>query len=142
VQLAVLEKGLQDVKNKMDQLTQAGQQNSSEFEALNKQYGLLEVAYFSTGEGFCFTQQEIRTNERQLQTLSSQGLENTEVFKQLRGEVTKAAQSFKDFQRQEQLLETEAPTLEGLVLAARGLGGAYAVGAGAAALFGGENEKA
>jgi hypothetical protein len=139
--ITILEKSFNDIKEKMDQLNAAGQTNSAEFQNLSKQYGLLEVVVNANAKGFTSLQQELRTNERALQTLSEQGLQNTEVFKNLQTTVVNAKREFNDFARSQKLLESEAPLLTGLTVAAKGLAGAYAIGAGAAALFADGDEK-
>lgn len=91
--------------------------------------------------GFASQTQQIRFNERALISMAAAGLEGTEAFEALRAETVSSAREMKEFQRQEKLLESEAPALKALTLAAKGLAGAYAIGAGATALFADGNER-
>jgi hypothetical protein len=75
-----------------------------------------KVVVNANAKGFTSLQQELRTNERALQTLSEQGLQNTEVFKQLQTTVVNAKREFNEFARSQKLLESEAPLLTGLTL--------------------------
>jgi hypothetical protein len=139
--ITILEKSFNDIKQKLDQMNAAGQQNSAEFQSLTKQYGLLEVVVNQNAKGFSSFQQEIRTNGRALQTLSEQGLQNTEVFRNLQATVANAKREFTEFAQSQKILESQAPILTSLTVAAKGLAGAYAIGTGAVTLFGDGNEK-
>lgn len=91
--------------------------------------------------GFSSVTMQIRASERALISMREAGLEGTEAFEALRMETVAAARDMKEFQRQQKLLESELPGLKALTLAAKGLGGAYAIGSGAANLFADSNEK-
>lgn len=140
--LKILEDELARVNQRLAQLTQAGQQGTTEFVDLSNKAGLLGTIVSNTSKGYTSVTQEIRGSERALQTLTAAGYGSGQAFDKLRQSTVAAAQTQKEFQRQQKLLEGEAPLLGGLILAAKGLAGAYAVGAGAVQLFAGENEKA
>ena len=84
---------------------------------------------------------EIRNGERALFTMREAGLEGTEGFEQMQLSVAKAHRELNEFNKSQKLLESAAPGLQALTTAAKGLGGAYAVGKGAAALFADGDEK-
>lgn len=139
--LKVLEQQLAAVNTKLAAMAAAGQQGTTEFINLNKEQGLLSTIVSNYSGAMSSATTVTRANERALQTLTAAGYGNTEMFDQLRGKVIESSQSFKEFARQEKLLESEAPLLGAVTLAAKALGGAYAIGAGAAALFADGNEK-
>lgn len=91
--------------------------------------------------GFASATQRVRAHERALISMKEAGLEGTEAFAALREETVADAREMKEFQRQQKLMESDAPALKALTLAAKALGGAYAIGAGTAALFADGNEK-
>jgi hypothetical protein len=68
-------------------------------------------------------------------------LKGSEAFEQLRVATANASRELNEFQKSQELLSSEVPAIAALTSAARGLGAAYAVGAGGAALFGNGNEK-
>ena len=84
---------------------------------------------------------EIRANERALFTLKEAGMEDSEAFKQIQKSVAAAHRELNEFNKQQKILESADPTLKAATIAAKGLAGAYAVGAGAAALFADGDEK-
>jgi hypothetical protein len=116
-------------------------EDAEAYAKLSQQAGYLNTIIQKNEVGFSSVTQQIRSNEKALQSLSAAGLGGTEAFAQLREETVESAREMKEFQRQQKLLESEAPALKALTLAAKGLGGAYAIGAGGAALFSDGNEK-
>lgn len=116
-------------------------EDAEAYAKLSQQAGYLNTIIQKNEVGFSSVTQQIRTNEKALQSLRAAGMEGSEGFKQLREETTESAREMKEFQRQQKLLESEMPGLKALTLAAKGLGGAYAIGAGGVALFAEGNEK-
>lgn len=116
-------------------------EDAAAYAKLSQQAGYLNTVIQKNEMGFSSVTQQIRTNEKALQSLRAAGMESSEGFAALREETTEAARGMKEFQRQQKLLESELPALKALTLAAKGLGGAYAIGAGASALFAEGNEK-
>lgn len=140
--LRILEEELAEVNSKLAQLEATGGQSSAVYPKLAKQAELLNNIVGQQKEGFSSVTMEIRNSERALQTLRAAGYADTEMFRQFQNATQKAAQAQKELQREEKLLESQAPLLEGMVLAVKGLAGAYAVGQGAAMLFADGNEHA
>lgn len=112
-----------------------------ELKKLTVQEQTLTQVVSRQSQGFTSLTLELRQNERALQGMRGAGLQGTEAFKQLEHETTEAKKSFNEFSRSQKILESGAPAITGLTIAAKGLAGAYAVGAGAAALFGDEEGK-
>jgi hypothetical protein len=139
--LHTLEVALTEAKAKMDQLTQAGQANSAQGEKLQQEVSMLNTLVGQQTKGFTSLTMEVRAGERALQTLRAAGMEGSESFEKLRMEVAASAREMREFQQSQKLLESEAPVLKSMTIAAKGLGGIYATGAGAAALFADGNEK-
>ena len=139
--LKVLEKQLASVQANMTTMSQAGQQDTEAFQKLSKEAELLSTIVNQQSQGFSSVTQEIRNNERALQTLRAAGLASSDAFIELRETTSLAAKEQKEFQRQQKLLESNAPVLTALTVAAKGLAGAYAVTAGTAALFADGDEK-
>lgn len=112
-----------------------------ELKKLTAQEQALTQVVSRQAQGFTSVTLELRQNERALQSMRAAGLGTTDAFKKLEHETTEAKKQFNEFARTQKLLESGAPVITGLTLAAKGLAGAYAVGAGAAALFGDEEGK-
>lgn len=117
------------------------QSEAVDYQKLTVQAQALNTVLNQQEAGFSSVTQRIRASERALQTLRAAGLEAGEGFAEFREQTIEAARDMKEFQRQQKLLESELPALKALTLAAKGLGGAYAIGAGASALFAQGNEK-
>lgn len=139
--ISILEKSLGEVKTKLDQFTQAGNTNSAEAQKLKQEYELLAGLVSQQAKGFTSLTMDIRANERALLTLRAAGMEGTEAFEQLQMATAKAKRQMNEFSKEQRLLESAAPNLAALTTVAKGLGGAYAFGAGASALFADGNEK-
>jgi hypothetical protein len=139
--VSILSKQLEDVKGKMNQFTQSGNTNSTQFQQLEKEYGLLTSIVNQQSKGFSSLTMELRNNERALASMSEAGLAGSEGFKQLQTSVADAQRQLNEFTKSQKILESETPVLQGMIAAAKGLGGMYATGAGAAALFADGNEK-
>lgn len=115
--------------------------SSDDLKQLTQQQVALQQVVSRTTQGFTSLTQELRTNERSLQTLRGAGLQDTEAFKTLQVQTDNSRRSFNEFAAQQKILSSQAPALTALTSAAKGLAGAYAVGAGAAALFDDEEGK-
>lgn len=139
--ISILDKSLQEVKAKLDQFTASGNENSAEAARLREEYNLLNALVNQQAKGFTSVTMELRANERALVSLRAAGLEGTEAFEQLQAAVVKATRQMNEFRKEQKLLESAAPNLAALTTVAKGLGGAYALGAGASALFADGNEK-
>lgn len=139
--ISILDKSLGEIKGRMDQLTGAGQANGSEFQRLQKEYGLLSTLSSQQARGFTSLTMEIRAGEKALQTMRAAGMEGSEAFEELQTHVAGARREFNEFQKSQQLLESAAPKLAALTTVAKGLGGAYAVMAGASSLVANGDEK-
>lgn len=107
----------------------------------SEQAELLNVIIQKQENGFSSVTQKIRTTTRDLISMRQAGLGGTEAFEMLEQETIKGGRSMKEQLRDYKLLESELPALKALTLAAKGLGGAYAIGSGAANLFADGNEK-
>lgn len=140
--LQVLESALIEVNAKMGQVAAAGNQGSEAYARLAEESGLLSTLVTQQQHGFASVTQEIRNSERALQTLRASGFGASESFEKLRDTTVEANREQKEFQRQQKLLEGEAPLLQALTVAAKGLAGAYAIGQGSVTLFADGNEKA
>lgn len=116
-------------------------EDAQAYAKLSEQAGWLNTIIQKQEGGFSSVTMQIRASERALISMREAGLEDTEAFAALRTETTAAARDMKEFQRQQKLLESEVPALKALTLAAKGLGGAYAIGSGMANLFADSNEK-
>jgi len=91
--------------------------------------------------GFSNVNQEMRAVKNTLDALELAGGKNTETFEKLNTAYTTSEQKVKDLHKEQAILESDVPALTALTGVAKGLGGAYALGAGAAGLFADGNEK-
>jgi hypothetical protein len=153
----VLEQELSNVTNKLSTAKQSFQNlnpigfkltgtgstgnTTAEISQLTAQQAALQQVVSKSAVGFTSLTQELRTNERALQTLRAAGLADTEAFKQLQTQTNHTRKEFNDFAKQQKILSSDLPAITGLTTAAKGLAGAYAIGAGSAALFGDEQGK-
>lgn len=140
-QIQKLTQDLQNAEQKLRQLTAAKQEAAGAESKLSQEQELLNVLVNQQTAGFTSLTQEIRAGERSLQSMHAAGLESTESFKKLQLEVADSKRSFQEFAQQQKLLSSASPALSALTVAAKGLAGAYAIGAGAAALFADGDEK-
>lgn len=139
--LKVLQGALGQAQVRLDSMTKSEQQNSVAGQKLSKEVGLLSTLVGQQDKGFISLRREVQNAVQALATLASQGLQDTEAFKQLQIEVANSKRELNEFNKQQKLLSSESPALAGLTSAAKGLGAAYAIGAGAAALFANGDEK-
>lgn len=139
--LKTLEGSLNEAKERMEQLIQAGQAGSQETEQLASEITLLGQLVSQQSAGFTSLSREIMATGKALETMAQNGMEGTEAFERLEEQYVKARRELNEFRKDQQLLTSEQPRLAALTLAAKGLGGAYALGAGTSALFADGNEK-
>lgn len=137
----ILEQSLEELKQKMDDLNKSGEGNSDAMKKFQKEEQLLNQLLNSNAKGFSSLTMEIRANERALATMFNEGQSNTKAYKDLEREIANAKRELGEFREQQKLLSSQTPLLSAATLAAKGLAGAYAVGAGAAALFADGDEK-
>ncbi len=140
---AASNKGVQNLNPVGFKLTGTGNTGgtTAEIESLIMQQQALQQVVSKSAVGFTSLTQELRSNERSLQSLRNAGLAETEAFKTLQTQTNHTRKEFNDFAKQQKILSSDVPALTGLTVAAKGLAGAYALGAGAAALFGDEEGK-
>lgn len=139
--IKILKGALTDATAKLTQLTQAGQLNTEQGQKLSTEVTLLTEFVGQQSQGFLSLSREIMNTGKALETLQASGLKGTEAFNLLEQEFVKSKVKLKEFRNEQQLLTQELPKLAALTTFAKGLGGIYAAGAGAAALFGDENGK-
>jgi hypothetical protein len=139
--LKTLEKSFDEAKGKLDALTRAGQQNTAQGRKLQEEVGLLGQLVGQQAKGFTSLSREIMATGKALETMADSGLKGTEAFNMLEEKFIEAKHELNEFRKGQALLASEAPVLKSMSIAAKGLGGAYAAGAGAAALFADGNEK-
>lgn len=137
----ILKESLQSIGEKLAQMTAAGDTTSEAFQKLALEQNLLSVALEKEEAGFTSVNLEIRNLKNTIDGLVLAGLEETEVFTKLNLVYTEAKQAVNQLHESQKILTSETPTLAALSVAAQGLGGAYALGAGSAALFADGNEK-
>ena len=130
-----------EVKQKMDQFNQSGNQNAEEIQKLQREYDLLDKLVNQQAQGFASVTAEIRATDRALQTLAAAGMQNSEAFQALQEKMSEAKREAREFKEQQKLLSSEMPAVAAMTLAVKGLSGAYAIGAGATALLADGNEK-
>lgn len=138
--LKVLEKGLNDVKNKIEAYTKAGKNNQDVIEQLRKEEALLTTLVQSQTAGFAKAATEIRANTVALQQMADAGLKGTEAYNELfkttsalKDETADLATSLKNAAPDDVAFNAAAD-------AARGLVGLYGLAKSATAAFGIENE--
>lgn len=116
-------------------------QDTEAYQKLTLQQKVLEGSLQRQTIGFKTANQEMRGVKNTLDTMALAGLGNTEAFDKLSVAYTENERKVKDLHREQAILTTDAPGLTALTGIAKGLGGAYALGAGAAQLFATGNEK-
>jgi hypothetical protein len=139
--VATLEKALHNVSDEIGKMNAAGNGNSEEVAKLKKEQEFLQQVLNKNVQGFASLTMEVRQNERALATMFAEGMKNTQAYKELEQQVSSAKRELGEFKEQQKILSSQTPAIAAATLAAKGLAGAYAVGAGAAALFGDEEGK-
>lgn len=139
--LKILEGALTESKQKLDSMTASEVQNTQAGQKLQHEVTLLSSLVGQQDKGFISLRREIANATQALATMAEQGLSGTASFKELQLEVASGRRELNEFNNQQKLLSSEVPAIAGLTAAAKGLGAAYAIGAGASALFAEGNEK-
>lgn len=139
--ISILDKALTEVKGKIDQLNKTGQSNGATMEKLQQEASLLTTLTSQQAKGFSSLAMEVRNGERALQSMRAAGLEDSEAFQEMRLSIAATHRELNEFNKGQRILESADPTLKAATIAAKGLAGAYAVGAGTAALFADGDEK-
>lgn len=137
----ILEKALEDVKKKMDDLNDSGRDNGDVIRQLQREEELLARLLESQATGFANLTAELKANERALQDLKRAGLEESEAYQELFVSVAKAKDELKSFKKELATRGSGELFLNGAIQAAQTLAGVYGIAQGAAALFGDENEE-
>lgn len=139
--LKTLEAGLTEAQAQLQRFTEAGQQNTSQYQQAQAEVDLFTQLLAQQEKGFSSVTMEVRAVERALATMVQTGMEDTQMFRELQQELAKAQRKLHDFKQDQALLKSDLPGLSALTTVAKGLAGAYALGAGAAALLADGNEK-
>jgi hypothetical protein len=139
--IGVLESSLTNISAKMDAMAAAGDTASEAYQKLILEQKLLQALLDKQQGGFSTITAELRSMKSALDAAAVAGLDNTESFHKLNEVYTTAKQKVNELHEEQKILTSEEPAFTALAAAARGLGGAYAVGAGASALFADGNEK-
>lgn len=138
---SVLGTALNNIDQKLAQMAAQGNTASEAFQKLTLEQKLLDQLLQRSQKGFGSITQEMRQTRNTLDALTVAGLGNTEAFHALNIEYEKARQKVVELRTEQKIMTSESPALAALVATARGIGGAYALGAGASALFAEGNEK-
>lgn len=120
-----------------------GQENTDQFALAQKEFTLLTQVLDKADKGFSNVSRELRTMQQTLQALRVAGLQDTEVFKQLRDSVNKTQDEFNDFAEAQKRL-AQSPfeaSIQSSVEALQGLAGIYGAAVSAQQLFGKENDE-
>lgn len=137
----ILQQALTDTKSKLDQMSESERNNTSEGQQLQKQVGLLGIITSRQSEGFTTLSREIAQSTQALAEMQAAGLGGTPAFEALQIQISETTKKLNEFRANQKILSSESPGLASLTAAARGLGAAYAIGAGASSLFADGNEK-
>lgn len=139
--VSILKESLQNIGSRLEAMAAAGDVASEAFQKLTLEQKILQALMDRQSQGFANINQELKSTKNALDSLAVAGLEQTETFEKLNQEYTTAKQKVMELHDEQKILTAEEPGFTALAAAARGLGGAYAVGAGASALFASGNEK-
>lgn len=129
------------LRSEITSATTAYGANSEQVQSLTTKFDLVSGMLQKQEGGFASLTMELRNAERALVSLNEQGLKDSEGFNQLQAAVAEAKRGVNQFNQNQKLLESAAPTLTAMTVAAKGLGGAYAIGAGLGGIFGDEQGK-
>lgn len=139
--VAVLKSSLASIDEQLAAMAAGGDLASEAVQRLTLEQKILQATLDKQEAGFSNINQALRSTKNALDAMTLAGLGNTEAFEKLNLLYTSAEQKVKDLHREQAILTTDAPAITALTGVARGLGGAYALGAGAAGLFADGNEK-
>lgn len=136
------------VKESLDKINQSLQQSKTQGDSTSESYQslvleqeILSQLLTKTSNGFATSAAELRAYKSALDAIAIAGLGDTEVFQNLNVTYEKMVQRVNELHANQRILTSETPAIQALTTAASGLGGAYAIGAGASALFADGNEK-
>lgn len=138
--LKVLEKGLTDVRKKIEDYTKSGNQNADVVQQLQKEEALLNQLLSSQVNGFATAASEVRENTKALQLLEAAGLKSTDAYRQLFAATADLKDETSDLKA---ALKNAAPddvAFNAATDAAKGLIGVYGLAKSVSAAFGIENE--
>lgn len=139
--IVILKESLENIGSRLEGMAASGDIASEAFQKLTLEQKILQSLMDRQAQGFANVNAELKATKNALDTLTVAGLEQTETFEKLNQEYTTAKQKVLELHDEQKILTAEEPGFTALAAAARGLGGAYAVGAGASALFANGNEK-
>jgi hypothetical protein len=139
--LDTLKKALQDVSKRIDDNTKSGQQNVAVMESLQKEQSLLQSLVDAQSKGFANATGEIRNNQQAILLLSQVYGEDSAVIQELTKKTAELTDTVGDMKAIIKAQASDTHVFDGLIAAAQGLAGIYAVAQGTAALFGDENEE-
>lgn len=138
--LKVLEKGLGDVKKKIDDYTKSGNQNGDMLAALQKEESLLEQLLQAQVSGFASGTAEVKANTKALEALAAAGLQSTDAYQNLFVATAHLKDEVSDLKA---ALKNAAPddvAFNAATDAAKGLVGVYGFAQSASAVFGEKND--
>lgn len=139
--VVVLKSSLGEIAERLAGMASAGDTASEAYQKLVLEQKILQAQLDRQKEGFSAVTGELRSMRTALDAMAIAGLENTEAFEKLNQVYTTAKQKVNELHEEQKILTAEEPGFTALGAAARGLGGAYAIGAGGAALLADGNEK-
>jgi hypothetical protein len=137
----VLDKALQEVKKKIDDLTASGKQDAAVMETLQREYELLQTLVDAQSKGFKTATSEIRNNQQAIVQLSKVYGEDSSVVQELISETAELVDTVGDLKASVKARASDTQVFDGLISAAQGLAGAYGVAQGAAALLGDNSDE-
>lgn len=139
--ISILKDSLNNIDGQLAKMAAAGDTSSEAFQRLTLEQKLMQQQFEKQQEGFGTVNAELRSLKSSLDAMTLSGLENGESFQRLNTVYETAKQKVNELHESQKILTSESPAITALTTAARGLGGAYALGAGASALFADGNEK-
>lgn len=139
--LSILKDSLTEATAQLQKMTAAGTQNTEQGQQTAKEVSLLTELVGQQSKGFTSLAREVMNTGKALATLHGEGLGGTQAFQQLEAQFTKTKRELDEFNKSQKILTSATPQLAAMTIAAKGLAGAYAIGAGASALFADGDEK-
>ncbi len=134
--LNILATELGNIRQKIAEYTEAGEENSKQLVQLQNEERLLTQLVENKAAGIASATEELRSNEKALQDMAAAGLQSTEVYKQLLNETAKLKGNINSLDEEIGNLSSGTKTLDGLTEAAETLVDVYSVGIATADLFG------
>lgn len=139
--IVILKDSLNNIGQRLAGMAAAGDVASEAFQKLTLEQKILQALLERQAQGFANVNQELKATKNALDTLTVAGLEQSETFEKLNQEYTTAKQKVNELHEEQKILTSEEPGFTALAASVRGVSGAYAIGAGASALFADGNEK-